>query len=284
MGLRSMKRCAGPLLLAIAAYTVFREHVFGLYLPAQRRECDAGQYFDNIVQTCVHCTGCNPDEIMARACTASENARCSKCKASSYLRMETRLCTPCATCPAGMIARLCTGSEDTQCSMEDGTGFHDTTDDQHDAKLTQLAARATGLPPPLTAEEQAKKGREKHTRPLWQTASAPRPAAGIGKKCDPSRLTKECVEDGWGATCYSPENMDVLVALPYDSTMKPALIQLMFKNLVAMECANEGFNLHLGLYDKPFNNSMDAQKTKLSGRTILATIRNVVIHECAPLP
>jgi hypothetical protein len=281
MGLRSMKRYAGLLLLAVATYSVLRKHVFGLYLPGQRRECDAGQYFDNIAQTCVHCTGCNPEETMVRPCTASANTLCSRCQASRFLSMETRLCTPCATCPAGMIARLCTGSEDTQCSMEEGTGFHDTTDDQHDAKLI---TRATGLPPPLTAEEQARKGREKHARPLWQTASAPRPAAGFGEKCDPSHLTKECVEDGWGAKCYSADNMDVLVALPYDSTMKPALIQLMFKNLVAMECANEGFNLHLGLYDKPFNNSMDAQKTKLSGRTILATIRNVVIHECAPLP
>ena len=40
-----------------------------------------------------------------------------------------------------------------------------------------------------------------------------------------------------------------------------------------MECASEGFNLHLALYDEPFNNSMDAKKTKISGRTVLATIR-----------
>lgn len=38
----------------------------------------------------------------------------------------------------------------------------------------------------------------------------------------------------------------------------------MFTNLKAMECANHGFNLHLALYDRPFNNSMNAGRTKLS--------------------
>jgi hypothetical protein len=38
----------------------------------------------------------------------------------------------------------------------------------------------------------------------------------------------------------------------------------MFSNLKAMECDNHGFNLHLALYDRPFNNSMNAKATKLS--------------------
>ena len=63
------------------------------------------------------------------------------------------------------------------------------------------------------------------------------------------------------------------------------------QNLKAMECANSGFNLHLAsaptppfcarhlfplsdvarvcrLYDRPFNNSMNAKKTKLSGTNL----------------
>ena len=51
----------------------------------------------------------------------------------------------------------------------------------------------------------------------------------------------------------------VLVALPYSPRMGDELIRLMFTNLKAMECANHGFNLHLALYDRPFNNSMNAK-------------------------
>ena len=62
--------------------------------------------------------------------------------------------------------------------------------------------------------------------------------------------------------------MDVLVALPYSPKMGEELVSLMFTNLKAMECANHGFNLHLALYDRPFNNSMNAKATKLSGRSV----------------
>jgi hypothetical protein len=80
--------------------------------------------------------------------------------------------------------------------------------------------------------------------------------------------TKDWIEEGWGADCYSDENMDVLVALPYSPKMGEELVSLMFTNLKAMECANHGFNLHLALYDRPFNNSMNAKATKLSGRSV----------------
>ena len=45
-----------------------------------------------------------------------------------------------------------------------------------------------------------------------------------------------------------------------------------------MECANPGWNLYLALYDEPYHNEMDARKTKVSGRAVLAHIRNIVIE------
>jgi hypothetical protein len=106
--------------------------------------------------------------------------------------------------------------------------------------------RATGLPPPATAEEQAKKKSVvAPSRKPWDPPPPPSPHKG--KACLEGHLTKECLEDGWGAECYNPANQDVLVALPYDRRMKPALVQLMFANLHALECANHGFNLVSGL-------------------------------------
>ena len=46
-----------------------------------------------------------------------------------------------------------------------------------------------------------------------------------------------------------------------------------------IECSNERFLLELGLYDKPFANDMNAQKSQVSGRGILAHIRNIVINQ-----
>jgi hypothetical protein len=71
----------------------------------------------------------------------------------------------------------------------------------------------------------------------------------------------------------------VLVALPYDANMLCELRKTMFEQLKALECANPGFNLELGLYDKPYEHDMDARKTQHSGRGILAVIRNIVIDQ-----
>ena len=122
-------------------------------------------------------------------------------------------------------------------------------------------------------------------------------------------LAKVWLEDGWGDRCRWPGQIPVLLALPYNRNMEPRLLQLMFRwpsrpsachrrramhvaaagpepaglvwrsGVKAMECSNTGFELKLALYDKPFNNSMDAKKTKVSGRTVLAMIRNILVHD-----
>ena len=82
-------------------------------------------------------------------------------------------------------------------------------------------------------------------------------------------VTKAAFEAAWGG-CHRSGWRSVLVALPYSADMLCDLQVLMFTNLKSLECANDGFNLHLGLYDKPYQNDMDARKTKKSGRGVLA--------------
>ena len=91
-------------------------------------------------------------------------------------------------------------------------------------------------------------------------------------------VTKAAFEAAWGG-CHRSGWRSVLVALPYSADMLCDLQVLMFTNLKSLECANEGFNLHLGLYDKPYQNDMDARKTKKSGRGVLATLRNALLQE-----
>ena len=91
-------------------------------------------------------------------------------------------------------------------------------------------------------------------------------------------VTKAAFEAAWGG-CHRSGWRPVLVALPYSADMLCDLQVLMFTNLKSLECANEGFNLHLGLYDKPYQNDMDARKTKKSGRGVLATLRNALLQE-----
>ena len=91
-------------------------------------------------------------------------------------------------------------------------------------------------------------------------------------------VTKAAFEAAWGG-CHRSGWRSVLVALPYSADMLCDLQVLMFTNLKSLECANDGFNLHLGLYDKPYQNDMDARKTKKSGRGVLATLRNALLQE-----
>jgi hypothetical protein len=136
------------------------------------------------------------------------------------------------------------------------------------------------------------------------------PLERLNTERDPdSHLAKVWLEDGWGDRCRWPGQIPVLLALPYNRNMEPRLLQLMFRwpprpsachrrramhvaaagpepsglvwrsGVKAMECSNTGFELKLALYDKPFNNSMDAKKTKVSGRTVLAMIRNILVHD-----
>eukprot|EP01048_Picozoa_sp_COSAG05_P005814 COSAG05_NODE_355_length_10856_cov_7.197174_7_plen_332_part_00 len=72
-------------------------------------------------------------------------------------------------------------------------------------------------------------------------------------------------EAAWGG-CWVEGQRAVLIALPFNAEMQCALRYIMWHNLKAMECANPGFNLELGLYDEPFDNEMDARKTQHSGR------------------
>lgn len=85
-------------------------------------------------------------------------------------------------------------------------------------------------------------------------------------------------EAEWGR-CHTPDGRGVLIALPYSDFMPCTLREKMFSLLKNMECANPGWNLYLALYDKPYHNDMDARKTRVSGRGVLAHIRNIVIEE-----
>ena len=287
-GFRSFRKKAMKLVLAALAYWL--GHLTGLlpsFGPASQL-CPVDSYYDTMQRKCSLCARCTGDELEISPCSAFFDATCSTCIAGKeYFSIGSGACQPCKSCPPGMVAETCVGARDTTCSVMDGTGFHDTQDNQKDnSPSLHHVERATSLPPPATAEQQVKTPGivPPHKHEPWQSQSpAPHDSALQKSDCDQGLqqgvFTKECVEDGWGAKCYSPQNLDVLVALPYDNRMKPALIQIMFQNLVTMECANHGFNLHLALYDKPFNNSMNAKQTKLTGRTILATIRNIVIHD-----
>lgn len=91
-------------------------------------------------------------------------------------------------------------------------------------------------------------------------------------------VTKQRFEEQWGG-CWEDGGREVLVALPYSADMLCDLRKIMFTQLKAMECANPGFNLRLGLYDKTYTNDMNAAKTKKSGRGVLATLRNALLTE-----
>ena len=77
--------------------------------------------------------------------------------------------------------------------------------------------------------------------------------------------------------CKNERSQLVLVALPYNDDMPCVLKQRMFKALRGLECNNPGFNLEPALYDKPYENNMNANEARQSGRTVLAHIRNTVI-------
>lgn len=274
MGLRSCRRYIPVIALALGLLSLFRSKVPTKEAGTSLYGCSVGHFFDMDDRMCNPCQSCDAAQVQLSPCGETTDTLCSRCHVGSeYWQAGTASCRPCTVCPHGMhAARKCGGPLDTLCEHEEGTGFHDTGTTKASDGIS--IHKATGLPPPATAEQQAKASMQA-ARP-WQPSPPPTKSK---LTCDPSAYTKECVEDGWGFDCFSENNFNVLVALPYDNRMKPALVQLMFQNLVAMECANPGFNLHLALYDKPFNNSMNAKKTKLSGRTILATIRNIVIAE-----
>eukprot|EP01052_Picozoa_sp_SAG31_P022391 SAG31_NODE_1779_length_7293_cov_39.850153_4_plen_460_part_00 len=68
-----------------------------------------------------------------------------------------------------------------------------------------------------------------------------------------SGLTKESLQTdllafqtSWGK-CWAENYRDVLIALPYNDYMPCGLRETMFARLKAMECANPGFNLRLGV-------------------------------------
>ena len=110
-----------------------------------------------------------------------------------------------------------------------------------------------------------------------QLASAATAAAVEGFWGGTLQTDRAQFESEWGS-CHTEAGRGVLVALPYSDLMPCTLREKMFQLLKAMECANPGFNLHLALYDEPYHNEMDARKTKVSGRGVLAHIRNIVIE------
>ena len=97
---------------------------------------------------------------------------------------------------------------------------------------------------------------------------------------DASPLTvAEFERSAAGARCHRPGNTGVLVAAPFARDMHESLRRQLFANLLSLECANKGFNLHFALYDEPFQNNMDARKTRKTGRAVLATIRNRLVQK-----
>ena len=114
---------------------------------------------------------------------------------------------------------------------------------------------------------------EKHGGALRYVRSpSARPGYGLGCLKDLEHGAADA-EGGWGARCRAPGNVEVLVALPYKVSMPDKLAEALCSNLRAMECANPGFNLRLGLTSK-VPTADDA-----GGRGRIAMIRNMVIGE-----
>ena len=67
------------------------------------------------------------------------------------------------------------------------------------------------------------------------------------------RLARELVHYRLGVRkqrCRTPGGVEVLVAVPYRVSLPDKLAESLCLNLRAMECANPGMNLHLGLTSK----------------------------------
>eukprot|EP01051_Picozoa_sp_SAG22_P015593 SAG22_NODE_2060_length_3063_cov_1.479757_1_plen_487_part_00 len=137
------------------------------------------------------------------------------------------------------------------------------------AKAPLLLSRKRALLPNIAAK--AHRDAAKAKRQPQQDAPLPPPgspdSSGGWADLDQLQTDREAFEADWGkAGCWERGNLEVLVALPYNDFMPCDLREKMFQNLKAMECANPGFNLRLGLYDKPFANDMDGRRTHKSGR------------------
>ena len=208
-----------------------------------------------------------------------------------FLEARTGACVQCSFCAAGLVtARRCSASADTVCAAAAGAGesFHDTS--EHQAQSEAMGAGTlppTAMPP---AQEEGRSAKKRPAQPVGSIVSevpddtpvlaltsisedvptrpthTSRGPTSRGPRAPPVAfpevMTKEWVELDWEAACYHKDNIDVLVALPYNRNMQAELTQEMFLQVKQMECASEGFNLHLALYDEPFDNSMDAKKTK----------------------
>lgn len=168
---------------------------------------------------------------------------------------------------------------------ESGAGRRDDTrrDKADSAEISYL-----GPPPPPPATPSPPSPASKLPPPTSQHLSDSTPSADKQKmveigECGDDEfseplVTKAQFEEAWGG-CWTDSGREVLVALPYSADMLCELQRVMFTRLKAMECANPGFNLRLGLYDKPYSNDMDAAKTKKSGRGVLATLRNALLDD-----
>jgi hypothetical protein len=81
-------------------------------------------------------------------------------------------------------------------------------------------------------------------------------------------------ERQWGR-CHSDGAVDVLVLLPFDEIVPCPVRERMFESLRALECANPGFNVHLGLSD---DWEPDLPQD-LSRRAAIARLRNRLLKQ-----
>ena len=308
MGNRGMRRRVGILMALGALYWCYTTGKLDTLFNAH--SCPPTSYFSVPHGQCYPCSACEAGTQLVVPCHGTADAVCKAC-APTVEYLQDGVCTPCRACGMGMqTMQPCEDTSDTVCGEQaataapDVSGFHDTSEAHGDSELhgrtikpptgahgahdqavgkgeaiAAGAAERFGMaspppppatpppPPPPPPQPVSSEG----PPPVSTADLSWKPRAGRSSTGPLVPYTKDWIEEGWGAECYSRGNMDILVALPYSPRMGDELIRLMFTNLKAMECSNHGFNLHLALYDRPFNNSMNAKATKLSGRTVLVS-------------
>lgn len=211
--------------------------------------CAVREFYSVEKAACAPCTACYAGEETVSPCRGTSDTKCRRCRlGAEYLRAGA--CVPCSACPINeSTLRACEATVDTICSHSDVgeespkrdiSGFHDTSDSQIKNELRHrtvlpphehTAATQQG-PADVASEAALRFARTPAPTPQPSPPVAPLSSAGsdapdvswkpvFGRTTTGPLVpnTKDWIEEGWGAACYSDENMDVLVALPYSPKM-----------------------------------------------------------------
>ena len=248
VGNRRMRRRL-VLLLALGGLGYYFLYSAGRLDPLfNAHRCAVREFYSLVEGACVPCTACYAGEETISPCHGTSDTKCRLCRPNAeYLRAG--VCVPCSACSINQSTlRACEATVDTICSdtdageqaKRDTAGFHDTSDSQIKHELRHR----TVLPPtehtPATRPGPSDVAAEAAVRFAHPPAPTPQPsppdglpsfdrseAADVSWKPVFGRTTtgplvpntKDWIEEGWGADCYSEKNMDVLVALPYSPKM-----------------------------------------------------------------